>query len=81
MNEVIEIKTLENYLIWLKFSDGQEKVVDLKPFIGKGFTKELLTIDKYNEVFIEPGGGIAWPNGFDLCPNFLHELKDARHVA
>ena len=39
---MINIKPLENYLIWLRFSDGEEKVVNLKPFIGKGFTKELL---------------------------------------
>ena len=81
MNEVIEIKTLENYLVWLKFSDGEEKVVDLKPFIGKGFTEELLQSEKFAEAFIEPGGGIAWPNGFDLCPNFLRELQDKGHVA
>ena len=81
MNEVIELKTLEDYIIWLKFSDNEEKIVNLKPFIGKGFTKELLKSEKFAEVFVEPGGGIAWPNGFDLCPNFLRELQDARHVA
>lgn len=81
MNEVIEIKVLEDYLVWLKFSDGEDKVVNLKPFLGKGFTKELLDPEKFRQVLIEPGGGIAWPNGYDICPNFLRELQDSRHPA
>jgi len=81
MNKVLEVKTLDKYLVLLKFSDKYEKVFDLKPFIGKGFTKELLEPDNFNQVFIEPGGGLAWPNGFDVCPNFLRKLQDARHMA
>ena len=81
MNEVVEIKALEKFLIWLRFSDGEEKVVNLESFIGKGFTEELLDKEKFDQVFIEPGGGIAWQNGFDFCPNFLRELQDARHEA
>ena len=81
MNEVIELKVLENYLVWIKFSDEEEKVLDLENFIGKGFTKELLQSEKFSEAFIEPGGGIAWPNGFDLCPNFLRKLQDVGHMA
>lgn len=81
MNKVIKIKTIDNYLIWLRFSDGVEKVVNLEPFIGKGFTKELLDSQKFKQVFIEPGGGIAWENGFDFCPNFLKELQEERYLA
>ena len=81
MNEVIKLKPLNNYLIWLKFSDGEEKVVNLRPYIGKGFTKELLNENTFKKVFIEPGGGIAWENGFDFCPNFLRELQEERHMA
>ena len=81
MIEVTKIKTLDNYLIWLRFSDGEEKVVNLEPFIGKGFTKELLDRQKFKQIFIEPGGGIAWENGFDFCPNFLKELQEERHMA
>jgi hypothetical protein len=24
---------------------------------------------------IEPGGGLAWENGLDFCPNYLRELQ------
>ena len=78
MNTVIEAKALANFIVKLIFSDGEEKIVNLKPFIGKGFTSELLQPEKFNKLFIEPGGGIAWDNGYDFCPNFLRDLEDAR---
>lgn len=75
MNRITEIKVLEGFNVWMKFDDGLEKVINLKPFIGKGFTKELLDEKKFREAFIEEGGGIAWPNGYDFCPNYLREIE------
>lgn len=74
MNEVTEIKVLENYQIWIKFRDGIEKIVNIRKFLGKGITKELLDYSNFRKVTIEPGGGISWYNGYDFCPNYLKEL-------
>ncbi|MCA1758967.1 MAG: DUF2442 domain-containing protein [Bacteroidales bacterium] len=78
MNEIVEIKVLDNYNIWMKFNDGEEKIVCLRNLIGNGFTKELLSYDNFKGAFIEPGGGIAWENGFDICPNFLKEYEPTK---
>ncbi|TDK42516.1 DUF2442 domain-containing protein [Algoriphagus formosus] len=75
MNEVVEIKALKDYRVWLRFKDDEVKIVNLRPFLGKGFTAELLDPSKFKKVFIEPGGGIAWENGYDFCPNFLKKLE------
>ncbi len=74
MNEVLKIKVLDNFQIWIKFNDGSEKVINFKRFLGKGITKELLDYENFKKVTIEPGGGIAWFNGYDFCPNYLKEL-------
>jgi hypothetical protein len=74
MNEVTEIKVLENFQIWIKFKDGIEKVINFKKFLGKGITKELLNYENFRKVTIEPGGGISWYNGYDFCPNYLKEI-------
>jgi hypothetical protein len=74
MNEIIDIKVLDNYQIWIRFKDGIEKTVNIQGFLGKGITKELLDYENFKKVEIEPGGGIAWFNGFDFCPNYLKEL-------
>jgi len=74
MNEIVEIEVLGNFQIWIKFNDGLEKTVNFKKFFGKGITKELLEEENFKKVTIEPGGGIAWYNGFDFCPNYLKYL-------
>jgi hypothetical protein len=82
MNRITAIKILEGYQIAIRFHDGLETVIDLQPFLGKGFTKELLVLSEFQKVTIESGGGLVWPNGFDICPNYLRELAEQReHVA
>ncbi|MBW8051928.1 MAG: DUF2442 domain-containing protein [Cytophagales bacterium] len=73
MNEIIKIKVLDNYKIWLKFKDGVTKTVNFRPFIGKGFTREILNSEYFKKVKIESGGGLTWPNGYDFCPDFLKD--------
>ena len=74
MNAVKEFTILGDYRIWIKFTDGFESVVNIKPFLGKGITNELLSPASFNKVNIESGGGLAWENGFDICPNSLREM-------
>lgn len=82
MNEIVEFEILSNYHIRLKFQDGFEKVVNIKPLSGKGFTKELLEDNNFSRVTIEPGGGLEWYNGYDICLNFLREMQEEKkHVA
>lgn len=72
----MKFKVLENYNIWLKFNDGEEKTINFRPFIGKGITSELLDYDNFKKVYIDSAGGLAWENGYDFCPNYLKELVD-----
>jgi hypothetical protein len=78
MNEVVDLKVLENYHIWIKFNDGEGRIINFRPYLGKGFTAELLDYDNFSKVRIEDGGGIVWENGYDFCPNYLREIADAK---
>ncbi len=74
MNKVVEIKVLEEKNIWVSFQDGETKIINFQPFIGKGISAPLIDPDFFRKVSIDVGGGIEWPNGFDFCPNYLKEL-------
>jgi len=78
MNKVVEFKILNNYAVWLKFEDGYDGQIDLKPFLGKGIAEPLLDIGKFKTLKIEDGGGIAWYNGYDFCPNYLRQLAEQK---
>ena len=73
MNKIISFKVQDNYHICLQFQDGESKIVDFKPLIGKGISSVLLDKDYFNQASIDNGGGLEWPNGMDFCPNFLKE--------
>ena len=73
MHKVVSVKVLINYLIDISFSDGFSKIVDLRPFIGEGISKALKDESFFQQVQIESGGGIFWPNGYDFCPEFLYD--------
>ena len=73
MDRVISVKPLQNYLLEIEFEDGFRKVVDITPFLGDGISAALKEEAYFRRVTLEDGGGIAWPNGYDFCPNFLRD--------
>ena len=77
MNKIIEVKLLGDFLLLLKFNDGESKKIDFKSLIGEGISSQLLDKEYFKLVTIDNGGGIEWPNGMDFCPNFLKEYIPA----
>ena len=80
MDKVTSVKPLENYLLEIEFEDGFRKVIDVRPFIGAGISAALRDESYFRQVMLEDGGGIAWPNGYDFCPNFLRDDAPAANV-
>ena len=75
MHKLIDIKFLEGYKIHLFFEDDSDFEMNFESFLQKGFARELLDKDNFEQAYIESGGGLAWKNGFDFCPNFLYETS------
>ena len=69
---LIDVKPLENYRIWVKYSDGIEGVVDLSELVGKGVFAVWKDYREFQKVHIGPGGEIAWSEEIDLCPDAIY---------
>lgn len=76
MHRLTNIKFPEGYKIHLFFEDGYNAEIDFKSFLQKGFARELLNKENFEQAYIESDGGLAWKNGFDFCPNFLYEISN-----
>ena len=72
MPRLIDVKPLENYRIWVKYSDGIEGVVDLSELVGKGVFAVWKDYREFQKVHIGPGGEIAWSEEIDLCPDAIY---------
>ena len=81
MERVVSVEPLENYTLEIEFDDGLRKVIDIHPFIGKGISTRLKDEVYFCSVKLEEGGGIAWPNRYDFCPNFLRDEVPALKTA
>jgi len=66
----------KNYTLHLWFNNGEEGILDIKPYLDKGIFQELKNEKMFNTVrpFI---GTIQWANEADLCPDtvYLESVK------
>ena len=74
MVDVTKIEVVEERTVRLTFSDGSERVVDLRPLLwGPVFEEIARDDDLFAQVRVDPEiGTITWPNGADLDPDVLH---------
>jgi hypothetical protein len=74
INHPVEIKALNKYKVWLKYSDGKEGVLDLSHLANKGVFCAWEKDDLFNKAYIDPEtGAIAWNETLELCPESLYE--------
>lgn len=79
MVKVTELKPLNNFRLWLKFSDGSEGIRDYSDMIQEGgqMIEPLQDQAFFNRVFISFGVP-SWPNGYDVDAIALYqELEEA----
>lgn len=62
----------ESFSVTLRFTDGAERTVSLAHLFErpKGLAAEILKGGMFSMCFLE-NGALAWPNGFELCPDAL----------
>lgn len=76
LKDIIEVKYLENYQLYLKFEDNQQGVIDIDQIIKfTGIFEPLKNINYFKNVKINPEWGtIYWENGADLDPDILYSF-------
>ena len=74
----VHVIALENFRIWLKFSDTTEGIVDLSHLVNNGVFAEWNTPGLFSRVFINSEtNAIGWNENLDLCPDSLYlQLKN-----
>lgn len=63
---VTAVKPHPDYTITLVFTNGEVRRFDVKPYLDKGFFRELKDMSVFNSV--RPSlGSVQWENGQDFC--------------
>jgi hypothetical protein len=74
LTDIVEVRPLDDYQLYLRFEDGVEGVVGLKELIPfEGIFAELRERSFFERVRVNPElGAIYWPNGADLDSDVLY---------
>jgi len=81
MYRIVSVTPHPDLSLRLTFADGHVKRVNIRPFIKGALSQPLAAWDFFQQVTIDSAGGLAWPNGYDICPNFLRDDVEDMDVA
>jgi hypothetical protein len=71
--DVIEVRHVREYVVWVKFEDGTSGEVDLSGSLRGPVFEPLQNIDYFKQVSVDSEiGTIVWPNGADIAPETLY---------
>jgi len=69
----IEVKAIEKYKLYIKFKNGEEKILDMEDKIEKNYYQKLKNYEYFKNVFISKTGiTIEWKEGEDISPENLY---------
>jgi Protein of unknown function (DUF2442) len=77
--KAVELKPLDGYRLWVKFSDGSQGIRDYSDMIAEGgpMVEPLREKRVFDKVFLSMGIP-TWPNGYEVDAIALHmELDEA----
>ncbi len=70
MNKVISVEPRDNYILFVKLSNGKVGEFDVSGYLDKGIFKELKNHSYFKQV--RPAfGGVAWPHEQDFSADTI----------
>jgi hypothetical protein len=74
------VQPLSDYRLLVTFANGEQRILDVTPWLDTGVFRQLRDVALFNTVHIS-FDTVAWNNGADLCPELIHEQSVAVAVA
>lgn len=70
--KVVNVDYIKDYIVDLKYSNGEKKRVDFFPLLKNGKKQELLNKNNFI-LFGLNHWTLEWYNGVDFAPDFLYQ--------
>lgn len=71
MINVTKVKTLDDYNLYLEFSDGKKGIFSVRPYLSMTVFHELKNKEYFDKARVA-FGTVVWPNEQDIAPETLY---------
>ena len=72
--QIVEMRHIEGFMIWMRFEDGRKGVVDLSDELWGEVFEPLKDVRYFKQGRLNREiNTICWENGADFAPEFLYE--------
>ena len=68
---VASVEPMNNYILRLTFTNGEQRIFDVKPLLSIAAFKPLQNKQRFEAVKIAYGS-VFWPDDIDYCPDTLY---------
>jgi hypothetical protein len=69
---ITNVAPQDNYILLMTFENGEQRYLDMKPYLNRGVFKELTNKTMFNTAHVS-FDTVAWKNNVDLAPEYLYE--------
>jgi hypothetical protein len=70
--KVISVRHIEDYKLWLRFSNGEERICDFAPFLEYPVFRPLKDKRIFSGVYVDYGIPVWCDGDIDICPDTLY---------
>jgi len=79
MRNIVEVKTLPDKILYVKYYDGMEGKISLKKLTTREQFEEMKDVDVFEDVKIDKESGDVIINGkIELCKNAMYGILDLK---
>lgn len=78
--KVSGIRPMEDHKLWVRFSTGEVRVVDFKPFLALPAFAPLADETVFRDVYIDYGVAVWMDGAVDIAPETLYTQGTATEV-
>ena len=76
MHRAVSVKPMKNYIILVKFDNGEERVFNCFPLINDSLFFKISDVDFFRTVHVDDMGVVCWDDSTDINPDILYEESE-----
>ena len=73
MKRAVAVKAMDNYLLLVKFDNGEQRIYNCFPLLENNLFSELKDVEFFKTVHIDEMGLVCWNDATDINPYDLYE--------